>query len=360
MPRTCLVPGGAARLGLLLGLAGGLAFAAAVPAAAAPEPKIVGGAATTISEWPWQAALVGDPAQGGNDFDRQFCGGSVIAPTIILTAAHCVTDPVLSPDQVQVVVGRTTLSSSQGQRLPVDTIVVDPSYDSTTLENDVAVLRVSGSTAQSPISLAGPGETSLWTAGSDAWVTGWGSDGSTSQDTLREARVPIISDSSCGSGSVYGSEFFPAVMVCAGFLAGGVDSCSGDSGGPLAVPAPGGSWRQVGVVSWGIGCAEPNHPGVYSRVGSDPLRAYVTGGRRGAHPDPEPGGTGARLAGKQHLRTLQRQIGGHAIPMPMQTQVESPHAQKVHRPPQEAHRRTTRHPGERVMPVRGSAVSDPE
>ena len=312
MSRTCLVPGGAARLGLLLGLAGGLMFAFAVPAAAAPEPKIVGGAATTISEWPWQAALVEDPGQGGNDFDRQFCGGSVIAPTIILTAAHCVTDPVLSPSQLQVVVGRTTLSSSQGQRLPVDTIVVDPSYDSTTVENDVAVLRLSASTSQPPISLAGPGETSLWTAGSDAWVTGWGSTSPdpgpapTPQDTLREARVPIISDGSCGSGSVYGAQFFPTVMVCAGFLAGGVDSCFGDSGGPLAVQAPSGSWRQVGVVSWGEGCAQPNAPGVYSRVGSDPLRSYVTGvvaaltqtQNQVGPPPASPAGTTPRCSGK--------------------------------------------------------------
>ena len=274
------MPQGGVWLAVLLGLTGGFVLLAAGPAIAAPEPRIVGGSATTISEWPWQAALVYDHGLGGNDFDRQFCGGSVIAPTIVLTAAHCVTDPALDPTQLEVVVGRTTLSSSQGQRVDVDRIVVDPSYDETTIQNDAAVLRLATPTSQPTISLAGPGEGSLWAPGADGWVTGWGStnpDGSNPQDTLRQALVPIISDASCGNASVYGSDFFPAVMVCAGYLAGGVDSCFGDSGGPLMVAAGGGAWRQVGIVSWGFDCAQSNAPGVYSRVGADPLRSFIQG-----------------------------------------------------------------------------------
>jgi hypothetical protein len=108
-------------------------------------------------------------------------------------------------------------------------------------------------------------------------ISGWGStaSGGDTVDTLRAASVPIVSDSTCGSGSIYGSEFDAATMVCAGYLAGGVDTCQGDSGGPLESPLQGGGYRLVGIPSWGFGCAEPNAPGVYTRIGSDPLRSTI-------------------------------------------------------------------------------------
>ncbi len=103
---------------------------------------------------------------------------------------------------------------------------------------------------------------------------------------LREAYVPRVADSTCGQGDYYGSEFDPATMVCAGFDAGGVDTCQGDSGGPLAAstqtPPPSSEndpsqWRLVGVTSWGIGCALPKKPGVYSRVAAPGIRNWILG-----------------------------------------------------------------------------------
>jgi hypothetical protein len=88
----------------------------------------------------------------------------------------------------------------------------------------------------------------------------------------------MIADATCGSGQVYGSEFVPETMVCAGFLQGGVDACAGDSGGPLVVPLLGGGFRLVGDTSWGFGCAQPNAPGVYGRLADDPLRSALAAG----------------------------------------------------------------------------------
>jgi secreted trypsin-like serine protease len=97
----------------------------------------------------------------------------------------------------------------------------------------------------------------------------------TPSDTLRAASVPILPDSTCGSGSVYGGDFDPSTMVCAGYLSGGTDTCYGDSGGPLQAPLQGGGYRLVGITSWGFGCAQRNAPGVYTRVAGTALRGPV-------------------------------------------------------------------------------------
>src|SRR5690606_22278407 len=78
---------------------------------------------------------------------------------------------------------------------------------------------------------------------------------------LRAAEVAMVADATCGLASWYGTAFDAPSMVCAGFALGGIDTCQGDSGGPL--------WRpglQVGITSWGVGCAAPNKPGIYTRL----------------------------------------------------------------------------------------------
>jgi trypsin len=266
----------AAIAGALCVLPQGAAASPGGDAGGKASPRIVGGATTTISEWPWQAAIVLDhDLFPDDDFERQLCGGSVIAATFVLSAAHCFES--LSAVQVEVVTGRTQLSDGAGQRVNVAGITVHPGYNPITFENDFAVLRLAEPTSQPRILLAGSAERGIWEPGDEAWVTGWGatSQGGAGSDILREALVPIVSDSVCGQSDVYGSAFSATVMVCAGFLTGGVDSCQGDSGGPLVSPLGDGQWRLVGVVSWGDGCAQPNAPGVYTRIGADPLRADV-------------------------------------------------------------------------------------
>ena len=254
-------------------------------------PRIVGGTPTSTTAYPWQAALVYDSRFGLNDFQGQFCGGSLITPQIVQTAAHCVHDrdpdgPATSAKDINdldVVLGKTTLTAAGGERRDVKAIYEAdaPAFNSLTLENDFAWIVLTAPSAQTPIKIAGAGEEDVWEPGRLPTTSGWGttSSGGTRSDVLLDVTVPIISDQICGQPGIYGSDFDEMSMVCAGLLGGGVDSCQGDSGGPLQAPAadtdPDPPFRLVGVVSWGDGCAAPNAPGVYSRVADHPIQAKV-------------------------------------------------------------------------------------
>jgi hypothetical protein len=242
------------------------------------DPDVVGGSPTTIAEWPWQVALA--VRGSGSGYDRQFCGGTLVAPTIVITAAHCLHNGATfySPDNFSVISGRTTLSSGEGEEINFATFYVFtqngvPLYQPLQDQDwDVVVVRLTSPAASPTVMVAGPGERAVWSPGQPAFVTGWGDtvDGAdTGSDSLLEGRVEIISDASCGAS--YGSEFHADQMVCAGLPRGGVDTCQGDSGGPLVVPIAGGGFRLAGVTSWGFGCGLAGFPGVYSRIADSPL-----------------------------------------------------------------------------------------
>jgi len=255
-----------------------------------PSARIVGGRPTTISEWPWQTALLFDPRiVSGNGFQRQFCGGSLVAPDVVLSAAHCAFDVVnrdgaFDPIFFDVVTGRTVLSSNQGQELGVSRYFFftdaagNPLFDPTEFPRwDAILIELSSNSISRTINLAGPNEEAAWAPGRTAFATGWGAlnEGPPQvfPDDLREVQIRVIADTTCSSPAVYGfgNLFVPALQVCAGDLAGGSDSCEGDSGGPLVVPIQGGDFRLVGDTSTGIGCARPNKPGVYGRIAADPM-----------------------------------------------------------------------------------------
>ena len=184
----------------------------------------------------------------------------------MLTAAHCVEDMVAADLDVLV---RATHLNNSGVRKPVARIIRHPRYNANTSAYDFALLKLRSPVTNFTGGLAGlipvvaPNQAALWSPGRTATVTGWGltSDGGDASTVLRKVTVPVVSDSACRGA--YGSEMIASVMVCAGKA--GRDSCQGDSGGPLAV-RNGAGWVQIGVVSWGYGCGDPNYPGVYSEV----------------------------------------------------------------------------------------------
>ena len=277
------------------------------------QPKIVGGAPASVATYPWQAAVVDSTAQspGKDAHQREFCGGSLITSRIVVTAGHCVadtdpdcgpfaasgnpaiclgtaTDPggdgtsMLDPNDVDVVLGRNTLSnSSDGIESPVAHVVLGTNFDGDYQDGvprfDVAYLVLPSPSGQTPIKIAGTDEGALWDTGSSAEISGWGrtSEFGGTSDVLRSATVGVISDSTCASSDIYGNDFDPATMLCAGFLAGGIDSCSGDSGGPLEAPLQGGGSRLIGITGWGDGCARPNAPGVYTRVAGSAMSSLI-------------------------------------------------------------------------------------
>jgi len=248
-------------------------------------PLIVGGRPADPGEYPWMVALVN--ASSANPYFSQFCGGALIDPEWVLTAAHCVVFNgfVTHPDDIDVVLGVNNLdegptSGSSGQRIGVAHVVPYPAYREATSDSDVALLHLAAPASLAPatvdtIDLASLDDGALVAPGTIATVTGWGvtSEGSPFRsNALLEVDVPIVSNATCNAPASYDGAVTDN-MLCAGFADGGKDSCQGDSGGPLIVPDGSGGWLVAGVVSWGDGCARPDLYGVYARV--SPFKSWI-------------------------------------------------------------------------------------
>ena len=238
---------------------------ATVPAGAVLRPRVLSGTPAGIAQWPFIAALV---QHGQNAFDGQFCGGSVIAPTVVLTAAHCVTGS--NAESIDVVTGRAQLSAQVGQRLGVRSITIDPSYNAGTEHHDAALLRLATPTRAPAVSIAGSADATLLTTGSPLSVAGWGllDNNGDAPDVLHAATIQALRIGRCQDA--YGSDITSSLMICAGTpVTGAPDACQGDSGGPL-VSGAGGTARLVGLVAFGGDrCGDPSAPGVYTRVSAE-------------------------------------------------------------------------------------------
>ncbi|MGP4018222.1 S1 family peptidase [Saccharopolyspora sp. 5N708] len=257
---------GATRGGALLRLvvtSAVTALASVHPVAASaeeqPEARVLGGTDVTTDDAPWVVALV-------DDYDRQICGGTLVSPIKVVTAAHCTVNPITgeqrSPAEIRAIAGRTDLRSDLGVVGEVERIWAHPDYQNYVNGDDIAVLTLRTPMPQRPLAMVGPGETAPYRPGTIGRVFGWGrtSESGPPSDTLRSVEIPIASDETCHRAY---SNFDSRSMFCAGVPEGGSDACAGDSGGPIVADG-----RLIGVVSYGTGCGRPNTPGVYTRLAS--------------------------------------------------------------------------------------------
>lgn len=252
-------------------LAGALAavLACAFPLAAqAQGVEVVGGEEAPPGTWPFMASL--QYKFNADHYKAHDCGAVLISPRDVLTAAHCVdADAGHVADNTEILLGTRDLAAG-GRRVAVSRITLHPKYNTRTHTNDVAVIRLAQSVTDiQPITYikTAKQEADTAPAGQMLRVAGWGETETKAHfpKKLRQVDVPVIATDACKALPGYGG--VNASMFCAGYATGGKDSCQLDSGGPIVRPAAEGKpAKLVGVVSWGVGCAEPGQPGVYARL----------------------------------------------------------------------------------------------
>nr|WP_308354974.1 serine protease [Streptomyces sp. MUM 203J] len=212
----------------------------------APQP-VVGGTRAAQGEFPWMVRL------------SMGCGGSLLTRQIVLTAAHCVNGSGNNTG-ITATLGVADLRSPDAVTVRSTKVLRAPGYNGK--GKDWALIKLAQPVDLPTLPIA---TTTAYDNGTFT-VAGWGADreGGRQQRHLLKAQVPFVSDTSCRQS--YGSSFVPDEEICAGYPQGGTDTCQGDSGGPMFRRDNAGAWIQVGIVSWGYGCARPDYPGVYTQV----------------------------------------------------------------------------------------------
>ncbi|KAK4878750.1 hypothetical protein RN001_011256 [Aquatica leii] len=225
------------------------------------KPRIVGGEKVSIKQFPYQLSLE------YNGFP--YCGASIIGQNKALTAAHCTQDLDISKLRVR---AGSSIRARGGQIISVFMVHNHPKYDNKTQDYDVSVLTLSrrirfGKTAK-PISLASYSR--RFVNEQKSVVTGWGllSENGEAAQQLQAVSVYELSNYECQRIYKSAGKDITKRMSCYGFPGGKKDSCQGDSGGPLVMDGV-----QIGIVSWGIGCADPTYPGVYTKIAA--LRNFI-------------------------------------------------------------------------------------
>ncbi len=243
--------------------------------------KIIGGVTSKQGDWQWMVALLKSGEQ--SNFDRQFCGGTLIAPRWVLTAAHCAD----AYTDISVLLGQNDLlSDSGGEIIPVTKIIIHPDFKGGVSEADIALLFLAKPSSIEPVSL---GDNFDFQAelGQSAFALGWGvtyqgffNDYYASD--LQQVELFIETNSRCDSK--INPEFDN--VICLG-ISDEKATCNGDSGGPLLmIDAHTRSWKQVGISSFGTAdCTYNGGIEVYTQV--DKYKQFIDSTINSTSVDPE-------------------------------------------------------------------------
>ncbi|MDU0361415.1 trypsin-like serine protease [Rhizobium sp. 25PS6] len=289
--------------------------------------RVIGGQTAKKGEWPWQVKILApDPEQRGRFGGH--CGGSLIAPRWILTAAHCVTSgrsgkQDLFARDLLIVEGKSKIDKviavdgPDKPGLAVEEVIIHEDFDRKVFANDIALIKLSEPAKSKPAILASASDDEVEAAGHPAVVTGWGYtkadhgwDDKYLPTELQEVELPIVPREDCRAAYRDSSMRMNPIderNVCAGYAKGGKDACQGDSGGPLVAQRPDKRWIQLGIVSWGAGCAEAEHYGVYTRVAA--FRDWIAAKTDGDVPDVEGPAADDQVASTTNSGTKQRKSG---------------------------------------------------